>query len=396
MFFAWLASILFITYPFHNESVAWIVGRGSSLAALFALATMLVVLSDLNDLQKFIYAGILYFIGLLAYESIFPLPGMVLFMVLKNQKSIAKVIKWVVLFTSVIFLHLAVRMSLSGAVTGVYGKGIVSLNIQDYVINLFKISGRMLLPPSDNSAFLVVCFIIIVVGYVALRIFKNSIKNGNKKSMNNEWRIFILLCLSLIVPITFGVSTRTSEGDRLLYFPSLFLCMFFSYLIVDRLSSKSLRIIISSVLLIYNIGFLQINNFNWQKASYTTSLVLREINEIAKTKSKIWFINVPGEFKGAYIFRGVLEDAMLLNKIDTTGLNVVNYINYAENMLSPSPLQPQVQSAFINFSPSVRLQEDVITARDFNNLMKEPILFRVGKQDEIWYWDKMHLRRFSQ
>src|SRR5580704_5316709 len=41
--YAVLAALLFLAYPFHSEGVAWVLGRGASLAALFGLAVLVIV-----------------------------------------------------------------------------------------------------------------------------------------------------------------------------------------------------------------------------------------------------------------------------------------------------------------------------------------------------------------
>src|SRR5688500_18102706 len=39
---AWMASVLFLLYPFHNESVLWMVGRASSLAGFFGFLSLVI------------------------------------------------------------------------------------------------------------------------------------------------------------------------------------------------------------------------------------------------------------------------------------------------------------------------------------------------------------------
>ena len=46
--FALLSAFLFLTYPFHNESVVWGVGRASLLAGFFGISAMLVAVSRIK------------------------------------------------------------------------------------------------------------------------------------------------------------------------------------------------------------------------------------------------------------------------------------------------------------------------------------------------------------
>ena len=77
-YFAILVGLLFLTYPFHNESVVWGVGRASLLAGFFGIAAMLVSVSNLKFSWQLVWANLFYFIGLTAYESIFLLPAMIM------------------------------------------------------------------------------------------------------------------------------------------------------------------------------------------------------------------------------------------------------------------------------------------------------------------------------
>ena len=68
--YAWIAGLLFLFYPFHNEAIVWAVGRGVSMATVFALAALVVAFSSLSINWKYLLVCIFYFVGLTAYETI--------------------------------------------------------------------------------------------------------------------------------------------------------------------------------------------------------------------------------------------------------------------------------------------------------------------------------------
>ena len=75
LLFAFSVSVLFLSYPFHNEGVVWLLGRGASMACFFSLGALLIYHKIGNRPLKIFCVCICYFIGLSAFESIlfFPL-----------------------------------------------------------------------------------------------------------------------------------------------------------------------------------------------------------------------------------------------------------------------------------------------------------------------------------
>jgi hypothetical protein len=386
--FSIFAAVLFLTYPFHNESIAWIVGRASLLATFFGLACLLVASGNAGMKTKYFFSGLFYFIGLLAYESIFPLPVIVFLLSWARYKSVKIIIQWTLVFVMAIILHLVLRVHFSGVVTGEYGQDLFSLNLIRYLSNILKITGRMLLPPSDNSSLLVVCFIILIIFYIIHRIVQRPKLDLESAISSKENQILLMLAVALIVPITFSVSTRTSEGDRLLYFPSVFLCLLFSYLMVTNIRKPIVRIICLCFLIAYNIVFLEINNFHWKKASRITESVLEQVVTITGKSKEILLFNVPGEYKGAYIFRNAFKDALLIKGIDTADVNAINYLNHAEYQLLPDSIFPTQRNDSLYPAISVIVSGRSVSVKDFNKPGSQIQTILLSGKEELWYWNK--------
>ena len=88
--------------------------------------------------------------------------------------------------------------------------------------------------------------------------------------------------ISLLIPIAFGVSTRTSEGDRLLYFPSCFICMLLIAAILLIFKNASVRWLWFSGITIYFLCFLEINNMRWEHRRLQNPFWKRFITEERK------------------------------------------------------------------------------------------------------------------
>jgi hypothetical protein len=393
--FAWIVAIIFITYPFHNESVVWVVGRASLMAAFFGVACLLAVVSDINIRLKYFLAGLFYFIGLSSYESIFPIPVMVLILVWKKEQSYRSLITWIIVFGAFLTAHFILRISFSENITGSYAEGIFSLSYRTYFSHFFKILGRMFLPPMENSLLLTVLFVVVVILFLigGLLIFFNSKYSEVRMAAG---KAFLLLLVSLIVPVTFAVSTKTSEADRLLYFPSLFLCFIYGLIILEMITIARLRSVFFCVLLIYNIVFLQLNNNNWKTASQITKSTLAELEVHSKENANMLVLNIPGEYKGAYILRNGFYDALVLKNIDTAFIRAINYINHEEYQSLPDRITPVYRNDSVYIGNSVVVYNKTIYSRKKPTDPFRAFFTLHNHTEAIWYWDKKTLVKFEQ
>jgi hypothetical protein len=393
--FAWLSAILFVTYPFHNESITWIVGRGSVIATFFALASMLFFVSELRPAYKYVATGCLFFLGLLAYESILLLPVILLMIFRHSAGSKMKVSTWLLVFGIALLVYFSARYYRAGVIIGDYGYGTFSFAFGKYVSNFFKVTGRMLVPPSNNSIVQIVAFSLLAVLYLSTWFTGAEKFSGMIKKRRDELDILFCLLVSLIVPVTFGLSTRTSEGERLLYFPSVFICLFFAYLIFKSPARKIVKRPIITALILFNICFIEINNSYWVKASGATKSAIMQIGDLAGSDKEIVLINVPGEYRGAYILRNALREAMLLNNIDTQKVQVANYLNNAEYNSLPGKILPVQNSDTLYFGRSVTMRLRRLTISNYDK-PNEPVNYiEMRDSTEIWFWDKHRFIRYD-
>ncbi|HTE27842.1 hypothetical protein [Flavitalea sp.] len=393
--FAWYSSILFVTYPFHNESITWIVGRGSESATFFALACMLIFVSKIKPLYKYLYTGCLYFIGLLAYESILFLPVILFLISCKKQRSKNEMAKWLLVFLLVLISYFAIRYIMAGVVIGEYGHGIFSIQVLRYAANIFKVMGRMFLPPSHNSLLLTVAFSTLVVLYLGSWFMPAKAIPDRINARKDELIILFCMLVSLIIPITFGISTQTSEGERLLYFPSVFISLFFACLIVESSARKIFKRLLMVALVIFNIIFVEINNSYWIKASYITDAAIKQTIDIAGSDREIVFVNVPGEYHGAYIFRNSFKEAMLLNNIDTQKVQVANYLNHAEYNSLPGKILPEIIADTLHFGKSVKMSAKRLSITNYDKPDESVKYIEIKENTEIWFWDKHQFLRYQ-
>lgn len=390
--FAWLAALLFVSYPFHNEAIVWVVGRGSGMATLFALASLLSVLY-MQGPWKYLVVCVLYLVGLTAYESIFTLPLMVILLEVTDPGR-GKLKSWVTAFAVTLLCHFLLRFWLSSAIIGEYAGELLQLRFYTYVSHFFKILGRLFLPPHKNSGLLIFSFVLVMLFLVSAIVFLSRKTRELIVTKKGLYLIILLLLCSLIVPVTFAVSTKTSESDRLLYFPSVFVCLLVAYLIIGLFYNAWARLVISLVFLLYNIYFLRLNNNNWKEASAITQSIIQKSKTLAGTKKQILLLNVPTELNGAFIFRNGFEDAMVLNGIGKDKVRAMNLLDRQDDDSMSQIINPTKKNEGIFIPPSVLFYSNEWGDR-FLRISDSITVPIDSTKQEIWYWNKKNIVKLN-
>lgn len=337
--FAFLAAVLFMTYPFHNEGVVWLLGRGASMSCVFALSGMLAALSQYRLSKRILLTCSCYFIGLLAYESIMLFPVIVLLLVWIAGASRKEKALWVIGLLLTLFIHLTVRTLISGSIAGLYGEGFFKSDATLYLLNIAKTAGRLILPPTGEAAWLIYIYMLILIAVTVLSFFLIRQKSRSPL-MKVLTGLFFCLCLACITPVFSGISTNSSESDRMLYFPSVFLCVIVSILLTFFITGRWKKLLICGLLLAYNIFFLEKNNFHWAIAGESSQSLIKLLKN--KPAGKTYVMDIPEEYKGAYIFRQGLNDALRINGIASSQVIAVNYLTRKQADEAPRSITGQL------------------------------------------------------
>ncbi|QEC40226.1 hypothetical protein [Pseudobacter ginsenosidimutans] len=332
---ALLASVLFLVYPFHNEAIAWILGRGALMAGSFAIAAMLALVSNREPSVKIAVIAACYFIGMTAYETIIILPLMVVVQMIIMKEPAKQVLNMLIALVISFALHAWLRIEVSGAFLGGYGEGFFQEAGGDKLMVVLKSAGRVLLPPSDNSRMMMIRFAValIMVGGVLFIAWKRT----RKEVVSRRFFYVHLFCfaVAMLVPMWLGVSTRTSESDRFLYLPSFFFCSVLAFGLVHFFRQAKQRVIIVALLLFVMVALLEENNANWKRASGAVRQLMGEVKKAAALPGRLLVVNLPGETNGAYIFRVGFEEAIRLYQYDSSKVKVVNTLSRDEELMLP-------------------------------------------------------------
>jgi hypothetical protein len=193
-----------------------------------------------------------------------------------------------------------------------------------------------------------------------------------------------------------GVSTRTSESDRLLYFPSVFLCGILAFLPVTLVKGRFAQTGVVAGVLIYMLIFLEEGNRNWVRASDMTRAVLKVARGEPKGK-RLLIVNLPDELRGAYIFRLGFPEAMeLIGRNDKNTL-IISHLTWEQWYKTPDSIRAEMTGDGIRIPPGVRISrmagDSVLVEGSAGE--SGDTTWRAGGGDDLFYWNKGRLVRLS-
>ncbi len=387
--YALFAALLFLCYPFHNESIVWTLGRASSMANAFGILSLLIITSTMNEKLKIFFVCACFFVGLTSYESIMILPFMVLVILYRGKSSWHRLFTWTFALTVTFVLHLIARIKISGVLLGSYGEGFFTVTKFHYFTNIFKVTARLFLPPIERSVIFAIAAGILIVLLIMSSVFTW------RRTTNKQYfiKIIALISIASAVSILFSVSTKTSESDRFLHFPSFFVCCFTSFVLVNLIAQLNKFWLAAIIICLYFIFYLEKNNANWIKASNMTENIISAIKE-NRNHQKLFIVNLPDEYKGAYVFRLGLKDALLINKIDTTNIVVVNNIRGEQMRRFSTIIVPIKHGSETTIPPDVTINESSLQ-KEFHREGYPTIIGSPGNDTEVLYWNNQELMKLN-
>lgn len=302
-----LISIFFFTYPFHSETVFWIIGRSGSLGSLFFLAAIICFLKK-DQSVIYTFCSLLFFkLALLSYESswIF-LPVVLLFILADGSwQSFKKQAAFLLLVLLLFIGHLFIRIKSTGELLNSYdAASFVQLNFHALIENYIRLFARTFTPPMfSNHHFLL--FFSIVISNIALLIFILY-----KKGKSNLFFIVlsIMWLISYLPYLSIGIDTHGVEGERYLYLPSVFFSIWILMLLYQLFSKKQFMLIVAVFSVVHCVYLYQSRTY-YVKAGTITATTIQQINTFSQ-KEKIYFQHLPQYNKGAVVWRTGLEDAV--------------------------------------------------------------------------------------
>lgn len=253
---------------------------------------------------------IMFLIALFTYESIWTVVFFYcLISFLDTKKSLASKRKEYIYaggFVITFILYMFIRFISLGTITG--GYPVIDSNMSSITLlltNLIKLVARNFTPPFYSTVFSIIFFSFSVIIYSAAIVFVY------KKNKAAGW-LMIILCLGLISGVVtaapLSIDTHGNESERFIYYSSFFFC-FFLAIVTTLPKRKEWQYIITGVVIVSGITGLIIYNANYRYTSTVTKTTTQFVKKYPNYKNA-YFIDVPGEYKGALLFRVCLPDAI--------------------------------------------------------------------------------------
>lgn len=386
------AALLFLCYPFHNESIVWVVGRASILSCFLGFYSLYIALGPKPGGGRMALAAFLYFAAMSTYETVAPLPGIALILLYRKEHPAGYYLKWILAYSIALGLNLVLRFATSDDVVGDYGSRIFDPSIPGNLLKFAKTFGRIWLPPQQSPAVLVV--LTLIVG-VSLVIVSRIVMTRKPVQRFDYLKLLLAFLLSCLLPFLFGVSTRTIEGDRVLYFPSFFQALWLAFTGYHVIRSGYRLYFLLAVLACWTI-FLELNNYTWIQAAGITQKIMHaviKINQDNPSPKQKLILNIPEEYRGAHVFRNGLYDAVLLNGGDTTGIGPLGFQGPSESALPHTMVQPQRKDSVTWIGTYAGLQDKGLLLLPVRNTA-DTLIYHLDDQYLVYYWNNQELVRW--
>jgi hypothetical protein len=294
-----LSAYLFFIYPFHSESIYWIIGRTGSLSALLFLLSLIFFHQAHKGILFQLMSGLLFACSLSVYESvwIFPLPLLwsVWLFTKYGKNSMKPFLVTTALFISVFGAFLFLRFKVQHEFLGAYELESVSGQSPYWpmALNYFRLFVRSFTMPQVNTV------VFVSLGMLIFFLLAGWVMWSLKKRRNSIWLIFTISCfLFALTPyVTLGIDTHGTESERYLYLPSVFFCILVGTLICN-ISSILYRSSVCMFVAGYFIVALGFSSKNYRLASDIVKNTFEVLNQVPQGDTVI-FRNLPRDHRGA-------------------------------------------------------------------------------------------------
>lgn len=306
-----IVTAFFLFYPYHAESLMWVISRVSIMATAFTLFSFYFYIDAAKSLWKTVLSWMFFVLALFSYESMWNAPLLFTLFSFLNIRMGYSTMKeearsWLLMGLSFL-LYIICRFVLLGTIAG-DGYLEINENLSKYsllLINLVKLIGRNFTPPFENSKIAVAFFLTSIGLYVWVLI---KLYRKNKTAFYAAAIGAIGMVTAVVTASPLGIDTHYNEGERYLYYSSFFYCFFIAVALVQLVKIKWQRIVAAGICVLF-VTLLADLQHNYAYSSSVTRTTVQTVGKYPNYK-RAYFIDVPGRYKGSMIFRISLQDAV--------------------------------------------------------------------------------------
>jgi hypothetical protein len=142
---------------------------------------------------------------------------------------------------------------------------------------------------------------------------------------------------------------------------------------------------------IYFLFFLEKNNRQWIMASDAARNILRTVEDSGL--ANITLINLPEEIEGAFIFRNGFYKSLVINKVDTSKVTVINYLKGPDYVTTKEDITASACHGELFIFPSVRIKDTLNNSVRVLNTDNNKAMTLQKNRNLIYYWNRHNLIR---
>lgn len=268
---AFISTAIFLLYPQHAESLAWILGRTPTLSAIFFLAVIQLYFNTRQGLLQYSFAFLLFLLTLFTYEQVilFPIVFILHAYFSKNVQQKKAAMGFAVATALAGFMYIIARKLITTEIVGAYeGDNFNKLDLVVLYQNAARLILRLILNPSATNIFMYSSLVLI-------GLLTSLILYHRKKIFSQAAFLLAVSIIVVIIPvISLGVTIRSFESGRYLYIPSIFLAIGIG-LWVQQLSQKYI-VITGLIIVLY-----------WGWGKYTSASHFKEASAYVKRTQQL-------------------------------------------------------------------------------------------------------------
>jgi hypothetical protein len=319
-----LGACAFALFPRRVEAVAWLSCRPDLLCALFGVGMLWLALGSgtRNGRARRLWAHVAWWCALLSKEAALALPLALPFLEPAREGGAPLRSRLVGLWPWFVSgaAFLGVRRAVLGAWLGGYGPEVLTLTPSAAAAPA-KFLAYLVVPPVEwlsselmQTGLRVVVAAVILVGLAALGVLLVSRRHEAAVRGGAAW-----VAAAALPVVLLNVSLTTTFNDRLFYLPGLGVGMMLAGLAAS-LSRRSVAVL---WLLVLGYGAQQQTvAARWAVAGRVTEQVLAGIAEAAARRGppeRLLVAALPDSYRGAYLLRNGLEQALALRDVVDAG-----------------------------------------------------------------------------
>lgn len=292
---ALLCGILFAALPIHAEAVYWVSGRTDLLATMFFAAAFLLHLRG-----RLLPTVLLFSLALLSKESaiVFPFVTLVYDLFTSRRKGTFRAF-----FSSlsVLILYVLARSLVVGDLIGGYRQVHFDPSIGEVVVNAMVQFSKPFLPSPVLAGSVQLVLLIITASSIAALLLRSTIQ------VKKVAFFMVAMLLAILPTLTLKVPLSKTFNDRFMFLASVFAVLIIS--VAFDSNRRSHLVPAAFLCLTFGVNALALS-FNWIQAGRQADTFLQSAMSFDRPLA---IVGVPDNYRGAYVFREGLSDALSLH-----------------------------------------------------------------------------------